>query len=128
MSQYAGSNYLKLDDVRSGPRIEKIVRIQIGSYDRPEAVFESGNILSLNKTNVRTLIRALGEDERDWPGRKIELYLGKTKYQGQLTDSVLVRPINPPKADGVKAPEGGPHNAPSSTAAKRDEMNDQVPY
>ena len=51
---------------------------------------------SINKTNVRTLIKAYGEDGREWLGLTIELYAGETTYQNQPKDSVLVRPISRP--------------------------------
>jgi hypothetical protein len=107
MSQYASKAFLKLDDVREAPLREVIKDVKIGSYDKPDLVFESGNTLSLNKTNVRALIKAFGEDSRDWIGCEVEVYAGEISYQGEDMSSVRVRPITPatpPKSE--KADDG----------------------
>jgi hypothetical protein len=44
MSKYAGSAFLKLDDVRDGPRRGKIVQCSISEYDRPQAVMAVAKI------------------------------------------------------------------------------------
>ena len=129
MSDYAGSDFVKYDDVAGNPRRETIASIKLGGYDRPEATFESGSLLSLNKTNVRTLIKAYGEDSRDWIGCTIELYGGRTEYKGETHDSVLVRPISPtraapPKSDNVVTMT----NPPAAEPRKRDDMDDEIPF
>jgi hypothetical protein len=58
MRKYAGGNYLRVDDVRDGPRRLTIVRVKAGNYDKPEAIFNDGSILSLNGGNVRVLSRS----------------------------------------------------------------------
>lgn len=85
-----------------------------GKYDKPVATFESGDQLTLNKTNVRTLIDA---DSRDWVGCRIELSIGPTKYNGDQIDSVLVKPISPLKPIEARTP----------VPPKKD-MNDDIPF
>ena len=58
MRKYAGENYLKVDDVRDGPRKVTIARIKEGNFGRPDAIFTDGSILSLNISNTRLLTKS----------------------------------------------------------------------
>ena len=90
--------------MRDGPRQEKIVSIEPGKYDKPVATFESGDRLSLHKTNVRTLMKAYGEDSLDSVGCIIELSIGPAKFNGDPIESVMVKPISPPKPVEAQTP------------------------
>ncbi len=52
MRKYSGESFIKVDDVRDGPLQMQIAVIKEGKFDRPELVFESGEIFSLNATNI----------------------------------------------------------------------------
>ena len=95
MSEYGATAFIGLDDVHQGPLRRTIANVELGNYGKPVATFTNGDHFSLNKTNVRVLIDLFGEDSRDWTGCEIELYAGQITYQGQQTDSVLVRPVSP---------------------------------
>jgi hypothetical protein len=77
--------------------------------------FESDR-LSLNKTNVNTLIKAYGPNDEDWIGRVVELYVGPLKYNGGIQEGVLVRPVSPSKS--IEAVPNTP----------RPDMNDDIPF
>ena len=62
MTPYAGSPYIRYDDVVSARRREKIKALSKGEFDRPVIEFESGARFTLNKTNTSTLICAYGKD------------------------------------------------------------------
>ncbi len=94
MRKYSGTTFLKVDDVRGGPRQLQIAAINEGQYDKPDVVFETGETLSLNATNTRTLVRAYGPSD-GWIGKKIALTFGQIKYQGSLKDAVIVEPVSP---------------------------------
>jgi len=96
MRKYAGSPFIRLEDVCDKPYRGKIVKVEIGEYDRPVITFEDGAQLTLNATNTKTLCRDPGPDSRNWIGRTVECFAGKTKYQGAPTDSVLVRLVTAP--------------------------------
>ena len=104
MRKYAGSRFLKLEDVIRRPRVEKILDVAEGKFGKPDIKFESGNQLSANATNVKALIKAYGDDDRDWIGCEVELYAGQTDYQGGKKDSILVRPISPTLSQETPAP------------------------
>lgn len=98
MNDYAGSAFIKYDDVVSEPRREVIKEITEGDFERPVLVFESGDRLTANKTVVRALVRAYGKYSASMIGKEIELYAGQTEYQGEKKNSVLVKPVSPPES------------------------------
>ena len=111
MKLFAGSAFIKTADVSNAPRRDTIAAVNIGKYDRPVAVFESGDQLTLNATNTKTLIRAYGDDSDRWVGHTIELYLGKSIFQGETKPSVKVRPL----------PDGPP-------AGSCENLDDDIPF
>jgi hypothetical protein len=113
MKKYAAARFIKCDDVREGPIQDEIAVIKEGKFEKPDIVFESGDILSLNATNTNILVRAYGPNSKDWIGKRIEQYLGEIKYQGKMQESVLVKPISPP----LKPAE----------QTKLDDLNDELP-
>ena len=96
MRKYSGEHFLKVDDVRDGQLNRVIAAVKLGKYDKPNLVFENGDLLSLNATNTSVLVRAYGPNSVDWHGKEIELFHGEIEYQGKQQDAVLVRPISPP--------------------------------
>jgi hypothetical protein len=96
MKQFSGEAYIKVDDVRDGPLTMRIAAVKQGGFGRPDLVFQSGEIFSLNQTNNRILVRAYGDESKDWIVKQIQLALGKAKYKGELHDSVVVKPLDPP--------------------------------
>ncbi len=107
--------------MQDGPLIMHIADVKEGSYDKPDLVFESGEILSLNVTNIIALVKAYGDDGLDWIGKKIEIYLGQTEYKKELVDTVLVRPLTPGMSDEAKTDA-------AVRAAAADSMKDDIPF
>jgi hypothetical protein len=95
MRKYSGATFIKVADVSDGPLQLQIAVIKEGKYDKPNVVFETGETLSLNATNNKTLIRAYGADSKDWVGKDVELTLGQVEFQAKLQDAVIVKPISP---------------------------------
>jgi hypothetical protein len=92
LKNYTGEHFLKPDDVHNEPLQQRIAGLREGKFGKLEAVFESGDILSINATNMNILVRAYGESSDDLVGKDIELFLGKIKSAGADNDAVLVRP------------------------------------
>jgi hypothetical protein len=90
-----------------------------GRYEKPVATFEDGSKLSLNGTNVGTLIRAFGKNDEDWIGQRIELYVGTLRYNGVDNAAMLVRALNPLPAAARTPPKPQP---------SRDDLDDKVPF
>ena len=112
MIKYAGSTFIKVDDLASGTLRKTIAEVEEGKFEKPVITFEDGLKLSLNKTNVRTLIRAFGQDSNDWISRLVDLYAGTVSDKnGEPIASVLVRPIKPHELATAMPrvqPTGGP--------------------
>ncbi|MGY3506647.1 hypothetical protein ACVW16_000177 [Bradyrhizobium sp. USDA 4474] len=94
MSDFAGTRFIKVEDVADGPMEAIIADVTMGSFDKPMLTFENGDQLSLGKTNVRTLIDTLGTDDSEsWIGHRIEVYQGEVLVKGNKQPCVLVRVI-----------------------------------
>ncbi len=99
MSKFSGENFVKVNDVRDGSMEGKIAGVREGKYGKPDLILASGDVLSLNVTNNKTLIRAYGSNSDDWVGKEVELFLGKIPFNGVDNDAVLVKAISPADAD-----------------------------
>ena len=96
MRDYVGPSYIKYPDVVDAPRQERIVAIQEGSFGCKDLKFASGDLLSLNKTNARTLVRAHGWESNNWIdleyGRNGERYRFLKWGQGSFDNFRVVPP------------------------------------
>ena len=81
MRKYSGAIFIKVADVRNGALQMQIAAVKEGKYGRPDLVFESGEILSLNASNNRILMSAYGSNSDDWIGKKIDLTLGQLLFE-----------------------------------------------
>jgi hypothetical protein len=124
MKKYAGETFLKVADVRGGPLLLQIAVVREGKFDKADLVFESGDILSLNATNTKVLMRAYGSDGDDWIGKEVELYQGEIEYNGAQHEAVLVRPVSPP----VKPTDQKKPAAKSPVQSAAGDMDDEIPF
>lgn len=60
MRKFAGEQFIRVDDVRDGPISLQIAMVKEGKFDKPDMIFKTGEILSLNSTNTKILVRAYG--------------------------------------------------------------------
>jgi hypothetical protein len=130
MRKYAGERFLKVADLDGGSIQETIAVIKPGKYDKPNVVFESGNLLGLNVTNTRTLVRAYGSNSTDWIGKAIELYVGEVEVRdGELQDAILVRPLSPvlPPEQRTKL-QPQPEKAPQLSEQPQRDPSDEIPF
>jgi hypothetical protein len=121
MSKFANSSFIKVDDqdLAKGPLQKVIAKIEEGQWEKPIVTFDDGTKLSLNGTNVATLIRAFGPNAKDWIKKKIELYLGTIHYNGNDNPAVLVRALETLAAADRTPPDPQP---------LRDDMADEIPF
>src|SRR5262245_44904614 len=94
-----GSAFIKPDDVRDGPRQERIVNVYVSEkYNCPVLDFESGDQLSLNVTNTRAMNKAYTTESDNWLDQVVELSLGHyTDRRGDAPEekeTVVLRPIS----------------------------------
>jgi hypothetical protein len=114
------SGFIKVHHLTEGPRRDVIAAVAQGRFG-PEIEFQDGSKLSLNQTNLRKLADAWGTETDNWLGKEIEMYAGKTQYQGEERDSVLLRAISPALSMGER-PKPKPRQSTSS------ELNDEIPF
>jgi hypothetical protein len=125
MRRYSGTPFIKPGDVNAGPLRVVIVGVTEGKYGRPDLEFDDGSKLSVNATNNRTLVIAYGFESDDWINKEIELSLGEVEYNGEMQETVMVKPISPPveRKPPPPKPKGG-----SGAPGKRGDMDDEVPF
>jgi hypothetical protein len=104
MRKYSGTAFLKPGDVKAKPLRVVIVDVTEGKFGRPDLEFSDGTKLSVNATNNRTLVTSYGADSDDWINKEIELSLGEVEYDGQMQETIVVKPISPP-VEKKKSPE-----------------------
>jgi len=88
--EYLAGVHIKFDDLRDGPRIEIIEDVRPGKYGKLDLIFQSGDMLGLNATNMRKLVKARGLESDDWRGLKVELSQGQLEFNNEPTDSVIL--------------------------------------
>lgn len=123
MTKYSGPHYIKVDDVRDEPIEDRIAGIKEGKYGKPDLFLESGDVLSLNSTNNKTLMKAYGKNSDQWIAKTIRLFLGEIEYQGAPHEAVIVEPISPSikKKKETKDTDG-------KSAPEKPDMNHEIPF
>jgi hypothetical protein len=127
LSKYAGSRFIKLAHVAGGPKRKIIAAVEEGKFDKPLMKFTDGTQLSLNATNVNTLLDLFGSADSEYlVGKLVELYAGITKYQGEDKPSVLLRGVEPEIDDLVEGTKvaGPPKDHPAVAAP----FDDEIPF
>jgi hypothetical protein len=109
MKSYAGRRFVKVDDVRDGPIEGTIVDISEGEFEKLNLTLDTGDTLSLNKTNTTKLLRAFGTDSDRAIGQMVRLLFGEIKYQNRMQEAVILEPIKiEEKAKGTDDPDDDP--------------------
>jgi hypothetical protein len=136
MRKYSGSSFYKVDELKDRPPLQlRIADVNIGQYDRPDIIFESGRKLSVNVTNNETLVVAYGYDSDAWIGHVIELFVCDGEYNGKPIKLIKVRPISRPEHYGEankqpepvqRKPDAPP--ASSRTRGSDADVDDSIPF
>ena len=122
MTGYAGKHFVKVDDVRDGPIEGTIVDISAGEYEKLNLILDTGDCLSLNKTNTARLVRAFGPESDRAIGQMVRLSLGEIKYQGRMQEAVVLEPIKPAPDDETAF--GSPTNGKKPST----DPDDEIPF
>ena len=107
LSQFLGTSFLKIADLKDGPIKVRIVEVQVGQYSRPDLTFDDGSKLSCNVTNARVLARHYGVTSEDWLDKEVELRVGEIDFKGAPQEAILVKPISPPVTNKPPKPKKG---------------------
>jgi hypothetical protein len=93
--------FIKIEDIKlSGPRVERIVGLKEGKFEKPELILESGDMIGLSATNIDILARAYGFESEQWAGHQIRLYVGEGEFNKKPIEMVLIEPLS--KAEGAE--------------------------
>jgi hypothetical protein len=119
------SGFLKPEDVRDGPRQERIIAvIENKKFECLQLELESGNTLSLNMTTTRALQKAYGYESNDWRDHEIELSLGHYKDwksdPPEEKETIVLRPVSP-----RRSPSG---NGEAKVPSVRTSFDDEIPF
>jgi hypothetical protein len=119
-----GSGPVKPDDVRDGPRREKVADVSINDrYDCPVLHFESGDSLMLSPPNSRAMCRAYTTDSNKWLEQEVELTLGHyMDKKGEEKETVVLSPIS------VRQPSADNGGTKAALPSRRDDLNDETPF
>jgi hypothetical protein len=128
MRPFAAKTFLKTVAVSEGPLLLWIAEIKPGKYDKPDIHFESGEILSLNATNTAILVRAYGPDSNAYIRKQVELSLGKVPFQGELQDSIVIKPISPATDAAERTDLTAKIDTAEKTRTKNGDMDDEIPF
>jgi hypothetical protein len=128
MRKFSGEHFVKVADVRDGPIRETIAAVRMGKWDKPDLVFMSGDILSLNVTNTGILRRAYGDDSDGWLDKHVELFLGEIEYQNKPQEAVTVRPVSPAITAADRAATTKKLDAAAPAPARDDDFGDEIPF
>ena len=96
ISEHLQSGFIKAPDLAGGPQRAVIEDVRQGRFERPDLHIQDGRMVGLNVTNLRALGNYWGSETDAWIGKQIELFVGKTEFQGKVQDSIMIRPISPP--------------------------------
>jgi hypothetical protein len=122
-SQYLASKYLNGENLTAAKkfRIKDITEETLGQGANakvgPVLWFTNSKLgLPLNKTNLRTLKAAFGDDMKLWKNEIITVFPTKVEFGPKLVDGLRIR-IPPPK-EGSEAIAPAPAPAPASAQQK----------
>jgi hypothetical protein len=119
-TKYGRRKFIKAQDVEDGPIVAMIAAIEEDSrFDKLILLFDDGKKFSLNKTNVDILIKAFGKDTRNWPDHEVELSHGKIEFNGDLKETVIVKPMDGEAVEAKAASAGEPADK---------QLDDEIPF
>jgi hypothetical protein len=88
------SKYLKASDLNGKKvrvMIANVLMEEVGDGSKPVAYFAGKQKgLVLNKTNAMIIASGYGPETASWEGAEIDLYPGKTQFNGQMVDCLKV--------------------------------------
>jgi hypothetical protein len=89
------SRFLKCSDLDGRPmrvKIQSLKREDVGGEPKVVMSFADGTKqLILNKTNARSIAKALGDETKGWLGKDIMLVPAQVDFKGDVVDAIRIR-------------------------------------
>jgi hypothetical protein len=102
VDQLFPSRFLRCADLNGQPlrvTVEALKREDIGGESKVVLTFTNGGkAMILNKTNAKSVAKALGNETSAWRGKAIVLVPAQVDFKGDLVDAIRVRPASPQEA------------------------------
>jgi hypothetical protein len=96
VDQLFPSRFFRCVDLNGKPRRLTIIamkREDVGGEQKVLITFaDESKMLICNKTNARSISRALGNETKNWIGRDIVLVPTEVDFRGEMVDAIRVRP------------------------------------
>jgi hypothetical protein len=155
MSMYTDSDsvadlitgYVRAKDLEIGVKLERTIvdtkrqafPEKDGETTKIVVVCDGGEQLVLNKSRLRTMVRAYGLNRSNWVGKTVQISRGTTQFGNDVVPCVLVEPVvataiaarpRPVITSGRQAlgnPEPPPAPPPSEYAGPS-EIDDDIPF
>ena len=102
------SKYLKPHDIEDGEIVTikavMVERVGVDQEEKPIVFFnEHDKGVILNKTNAEAIAKVFGEEEDDWPGKRLALVTVPSRTpQGEATTSIRMKPAPAKKKAAAK--------------------------
>jgi hypothetical protein len=101
---FFSGNFLKAEDCKGGELVEILSEGELEEIQTPEGkpkavmnyeVSVNGVKKSFtpNMTNGNILVKAFGEEDKAWIGKKFTIKLEKVRVFGKVRDSIIVMPL-----------------------------------
>lgn len=108
-----GSSFLKASDIKDRDSvkvtIEKIEFVDLNDGTKPLAHFKGKDKgLVLNKTNSQAIAAVFSPETNNWVGKSLELFVMPVNFNGQMVDSIRVRPLRGASAASAPVAEPAP--------------------
>jgi len=133
------SRWLKASDLQGrepAVTIKEVKYEPVGQAKEMKAVVYFQNVrkgLVLNKTNANRITQIAGSGiTEEWVGVQIKLFSTSVEYQGEPTEAIRIRPVNPARQNPLRPAEAfAPHPPPARPvpppAARDDLFEGQAP-
>jgi hypothetical protein len=113
IDQLYPSRFLRCADLNGQPMrvtIAGLKREDVGGEAKVIVSFTDGvKALILNKTNAKSIAKALGDETATWRGKAITLVPAQVDFRGDIVDAIRIRPA---PARSPQSPEPPPDEAP----------------
>ena len=99
---FGASRFLKATDLAGRSPIVTIQAVSRQDFDSgPKLVIgfaEGSKLLSLNRTNGKTLVGLFGDETADWIGKRIRLVVASVDYKGSVVPAIRIAAADAPAA------------------------------
>ena len=131
------TGYVRAKDLEVGVKLERTIvdtkrqafPEKDGETTKIVVVCDGGEQLVLNKSRLRTMVRAYGLNRSNWVGKTVQISRGTTQFGSDTVPCVVVEPVVAPRLAAVR-PRGARQIVESGVAqsAGSPPIDDDIPF